>query len=172
MTIKDIMTERPVRIGSDDTILDAIKTMKNNEGIRHLPVLQGKQLVGIVSASDIRDILGLGSGEPVDRLQLQRKIGSVMTKKVITVAPEDPIIKAAHLFAEGKFGSLPVIEKGELVGILTTGDLFNRLLIPLLEEATQQAEANEMLPPEPVKGAIPTDEGLKTLKKKKKKKKT
>ncbi len=168
MTIKDIMTERPVRIGSDDTILDAIKTMKNNEGVRHLPVLQGKQLVGIVSASDIREILGLGSGVPVDRLQLQRKIGSVMTKKVITVAPEDPIIKAAHLFAEGKFGSLPVIEKGEIVGILTTGDLFNRLLIPLLEEATQQAEANEILPPEPEKGVTPTDEGLKTLKKKKK----
>ncbi len=143
MTIKEIMTERPVRIGSDDTILDAIKTMKNNEGIRHLPVLRGKRLVGIVSASDIRDILSLGSGEPVDRVLLQRKIGSVMTKKVITVAPDHPIIKAVRLFAEGKFGSLPVIEKGELVGILTTGDLFNRYLIPLLGEATQQAEQGE-----------------------------
>ncbi len=111
MTIKEIMTERPVRIGIDDTILDAIKTMKNNEGIRHLPVLQGKQLVGIVSASDIRDILGLGSGEPVDRLQLQRKIGSVMTKKVITVAPEDPIIKAIHFLPKGNLGRCRLLKK-------------------------------------------------------------
>ncbi len=168
MTIKEIMTKRPVRIGSDDTILDAIKTMKNNEGIRHLPVLRENRLVGIVSASDIRGILGLGSGGPVDQLQLQRKISSVMTKKVITVAPEDPIIKATRLFAEGKFGALPVIEKDELVGILTTGDLFNRHIIPLLEEATQQAKANEIIPPEAEKGATPTDEGLKAVKKKKK----
>jgi len=168
MTIKEIMTERPVRIGIDDTILDAIKVMKDNEGIQHLPVLQGKQLVGIVSASDIRDTLGLGSGEPIDRTKFQQKIYSVMTKKVITVAPEDPIIKAARHFAEGKFGSLPVIEKGEIVGIITIVDLLNRHLIPLLEEATQQAEANEILPAEPEKGVTPTDEGLKSLNKKKK----
>jgi len=137
MTIKEIMTERPVRIGIDDTILDAIKTMKNNEGIRHLPVLRDNRLVGILSASDIRGILRLGSGEPVGQLQLQRKISSVMTRKVMTVAPDDPIVKATHLFADGKIGALPVIDKGELVGILTTGDLFNRYLTPLLEEATK-----------------------------------
>jgi len=168
MTVKEIMTENPVIIGSDKTILDAIKVMKAHEGIQHLPVLQGKQLVGIVSASDIRDTLGLGSGEPIDRAKFQKKIYSVMTKKVITVAPEDPIIKAARHFAKGKFGSMPVVEKGEIVGIITIVDLLNRYLIPLLEEIPQQAEANEILPPEPEKGVTPTDEGLKTLKKKKK----
>ncbi len=168
MTIKEIMTERPVRIGIDDTILDAIKVMRNNEGIRHLPVLHRDQLVGIVSASDSRNVLGLGSGESVDPAKLQRKISSVMTKKVITVSPGDPIIKAAHLFAEGDIGCLPVVTKQELVGILTTVDLFNRHLIPMLEEATQQPEANEILPPEPEKEVTPTDEGSKTPEKKKK----
>ena len=168
MKIRQIMTERPIIIGSTDTVLDAIEIMKNNEGIRHLPVLRGRQLVGMLSASDIREILGLGSGKPIDRLQLQRKISSVMTKKVITVAPQDDVINAARHFAKGKFGALPVIEKGDLVGILSTGDLFNRHIIPLLEELTQQAEAKETLPLEAEKRAIPTDEGLKTLKKKKK----
>lgn len=168
MKIREIMTERPIIIGGTDTVLDAIEIMKNNEGIRHLPVLRGKQLVGMLSASDIREILGLGSGKPFDRLQLQRKISSVMTKKVITVAPQDDIINAARHFAERKFGALPVIENGDLVGILSTGDLFNRHIIPLLEELTKRAEANETLPLEAEKGAIPTDEGLETLKKKKK----
>ncbi len=168
MTIKEIMTERPVRIGVDDTVLDAIKVMRNHEGIRHLPVLHRNQLVGIVSASDIRDVLSLGSGQSVDPAKLQFKISSMMTKKVITVAPGDPIIKAARLFAEGSFGALPVVEKDQLVGILTTVDLFNRHLIPMLEEATQQPEANEILPPEPEKEVAPTDEGLKTSEKKKK----
>ncbi len=159
------MTERPVRIGADDTLLDAIKAMKNHEGIRHLPVLQGQQLVGILSASDIRNVLGLGSGEPVDPRLLQRKIVSVMTKKVVTVTPEDSLVRAARLFTDGKFGSLPVIEKGELVGIITTGDLFNRHLIPLMEETTQQAEADELIMPQPT-----PDQAVQGSKKTKKKK--
>jgi len=165
MIIRDIMTERPVRIGVEDTLLDAIKAMKNHEGILHLPVLQGRQLVGILSASDIRNVLGIGSGEPVDPRLLQRKITSVMTKKVTTVTPEDSLVRAARLFTDGKFGSLPVVDKGELVGIITTGDLFNRHLIPLMEETTQQAEAEEMIMPKPP--LVQADESSKKTKKKK-----
>ena len=129
LKIKEIMTEEPVRISIHDTGMDAIKVMSdknsNPEGIRHLPVIEEKQLVGIVSERDIRSL----AGRP--RELLHSEISCVMTKDVITVSPEDPVIKAVKLFVNDKrkIGALPVVSEGrKLVGIVSYIDVLNHCL--------------------------------------------
>ena len=95
--------------------------------IRHLPVLDERRVVGVVSQRDLfRSALAvaLGYGERAQATLLKTlRVKEVMSEPAITISSEAPIKDAARLMIEKKIGCLPVIEAGRLVGIVTETDI-------------------------------------------------
>ncbi|MGE5851250.1 MAG: CBS domain-containing protein, partial [Candidatus Methylomirabilota bacterium] len=126
MLVKNYMKRDPVTVKKDDSFRYALKLIRK-EGIRHLPVLDGKKLVGIVTDRDLRQ----AAPSPATTLEVHElnyllerlKIEAIMTKKVITVTPMTNLRDAAKLLFAHKIGGLPVVEQEELVGIITEGDI-------------------------------------------------
>ena len=126
MLVKDHMKRNPITVKKDDSFRYALKLIRK-EGIRHLPVLEGTKVVGIVIDSDLRQ----AAPSPATTLEVHElhyllerlKIEAIMTKKVITVAPESSPRDAVKILFAHKIGCLPVVEKEELVGIITEGDI-------------------------------------------------
>jgi CBS domain-containing protein len=87
-------------------------------GVRHLPVLRGARLVGVVSERDV--LAHLAEGGPSAR---RERIASVMTAPVLTVGPATDVAAAAQRMAAATVGCLPVVDRGRLVGMLTRSDI-------------------------------------------------
>ncbi len=96
------------------------------KGIRHLPVVEEGRLVGIITDRDIR--LATSRLNPKGACPECAPVAEVMTKEVVTAHPLDPVEEAARVMRERKIGSLPVLEDGALVGIVTGIDLLDALL--------------------------------------------
>lgn len=128
MRIEDIMRRNLVTASPATTIGEALLLLRLNR-IRHLPVLEGEQLVGIVSDRDLRDALPsrLITRDDDDTI-LHKPISEIMQTQVITVHPLEFIEDAAVQIYENKIGSLPVVEGTKLVGMITESDLFNSLI--------------------------------------------
>jgi acetoin utilization protein AcuB len=125
------MTRNVVTVTRDMSIL-AVKNILHEHQFNQVPVVDGKKVVGIITDGDIRE----NSASPASTLSVhelnyllsEMKAGDIMTKDPITVTPETPIEAATEIINRHNIGSLPVVSKGELVGIITTSDLLNVLL--------------------------------------------
>ena len=131
MAVKRYMTANPITVHSDESILHARALLRSHQ-IRHLPVVERKRLIGMLSDRDIRLLLpsSLATPEEQQRFQswgTQVTVGDVMTRKVVTVAPETETEKAARLMVERRIGCLPVLRGSALVGIVTTIDLLRAM---------------------------------------------
>jgi acetoin utilization protein AcuB len=131
MLVKEVMTPNPVVIEPNMPVTRAQRIMKEDQ-VRHLPVLQkGKELVGLIT----RDALNRALPSELSSLtiweinhQLNKiKVRDVMVKKVMTVTEDITVEEAARIMIENKIGSLPVMRKGQLVGIVTDVDLMGAL---------------------------------------------
>ena len=122
LLVRDSMTREVVTVGPETTAAEALALCRE-KGIRHLPVLEGGWLVGMISDRDLRSATP-ALGDP-DRAQaLERiRVADEMAKEVATVRPEDPIEEAAIEMYERKIGCLPVVDDGDLVGIVTSSDV-------------------------------------------------
>jgi acetoin utilization protein AcuB len=119
MNVRDAMVKQPMTVGPETTIEDAEATMRKGK-FRHLPVARDGLLVGIVTE---RDLHGAEFGRD-EWERGRRPVKSVMTTRVITISPGDPLESAAQLMLENKIGGLPVVEGERLVGIITQSDIF------------------------------------------------
>jgi len=137
MRIRDLMTRSLITVVPDETVTAAHQLMQKHR-IRHLLVVDGEQLVGIVTDRDIR--LNLPSQATslsvweVNHLLTRLAVGKVMTQSVITVGPDREARDAAQLMLEHKIGALAVVDGGELVGIITETDLL-RAFVKSADEA-------------------------------------
>jgi acetoin utilization protein AcuB len=126
MKVRDLMTARPITADPQTPVLEARQVMLGKR-IRHLLVTDGPQLVGIVTDRDIR--LNLPSPATslsvweINYLLARLTVASVMTKKVVTVSPGQDPRDAAALMLDHRIGALPVVDGGQLVGIITETDL-------------------------------------------------
>ena len=136
MKVVDVMTKDPLTATPNETIGQADELMNANK-IRQLPVVQARELVGIVTDRDIRSFLSgslLESPEAREKA-LNTKIGELMTTDPVTVSPEDDLQEAVELLIEEKFGGIPVVEQSEgLVGIVTYVDVLRCFLTRLQED--------------------------------------
>jgi len=136
MKVVDVMTKDPLTATPNETIGQADELMNANK-IRQLPVVQARELVGIVTDRDIRSFLSgslLESPEAREKA-LNTKIGEIMTTDPVTVSPEDDLQEAVELLIEEKFGGIPVVEQSEgLVGIVTYVDVLRCFLTRLQED--------------------------------------
>ena len=120
-----------VTVTMDHTIGRARDIMKLKK-IRHLLVMDGSELVGVITDRDVRSHLSPRIGTPIESAEdaktLETKIHQVMTRDLITVSPDTPIAEAAALLLKHKVGCLPVIdEEGSAVGIVTDTDFLRYL---------------------------------------------
>jgi acetoin utilization protein AcuB len=120
------MTVCPVTIGTDQTLAVAHRKMRDN-GIRHLPVLDGGELVGVVSIRDLHFLETLASVDPE-----QVFVEEAMTPDPYTVSPEAPLGDVAREMADHKYGCAIVVREGKVMGVFTTVDAL-RVLSRMLE---------------------------------------
>jgi CBS domain-containing protein len=126
MAVKAIMMKAPVTLSPDDT-LDLANDIIYLGRVRHLPIVEDGRLVGVLSQRDLFGaaatvLLGL-KGKTKKALLKSARIREVMTKPVVTIAPDTTIKEAAQKMAAKKIGCLPVLEAGSLVGLLTQTDI-------------------------------------------------
>jgi CBS domain-containing protein len=130
------MTKEPLTIAPGETIGQADELMSENN-IRQIPVVNGRDLVGIVTDRDIRSFLSsslLGDPEARERV-LRATVRDVMTTAPIFVSPNDDLEEAVELLIEEKIGGIPVVDESEgLVGIVTYIDLLRCFLNRIQED--------------------------------------
>jgi CBS domain-containing membrane protein len=143
LTVEDLMTRAVVTLNADDALLEVDDLLKRNH-IRHLPVLQGRRLVGLVSH---RDLIRALARQPLGKAVQPLTVKDVMTPEVESVAPQTSLLEALERLLDHRFGCLPVVDaQGALVGIVTESD-FLRLAHLLLKRYEQRStEAEPALP--------------------------
>lgn len=126
------MTKKVVTATPDLSLLNAMKRMIS-EGFRRLPVVEGEELIGIITSVDILEYFGtsemfnhMSSGGAVDAMSIE--IGEIMTEDPITTTPRADLGKAARKMEKHGYGGLPVLEDGTLVGLITERDMLEILL--------------------------------------------
>jgi acetoin utilization protein AcuB len=142
--VRDVMTAPATSIEKSARLLDAALTMRRS-GFRHLPIVEGDRLVGIITERDVHrcapSLLSNISQEEYNAIFEETPLERVMTRSPICVAPETPAREAVALLHNRKLGCLPVVEGERLVGIVTVTDmlkLLHRMLpgtAPLTPEA-------------------------------------
>ena len=129
MLVKERMSPRFITIGQDASLAEA-RSLLDHHRIRHLPVVEDGNPVGIITDRDIR------SAAPASSLG-QVKVGEIMTRNLITVTPGTQVQEAAKLMVTHRIGGLPVQKEGKLVGIITETDLLNAL-VEIMDRATME----------------------------------
>ena len=126
ITMKEAMTATPHTIGRTQPLSVAKEAMRKYN-IRHLPVLDGGQLVGLVSARDVEVLDGV---QGVDAARLT--VEEAMAQDVYLASPDAPLANSLEVMANHKYGCIVVADQGKVVGIFSTVDAV-RLLAEALE---------------------------------------
>ena len=125
MQAKDMMTENPYTAGPGNTIYEVLWTM-TDRGIRHVPVLQENELIGILSERDMRQfsLSMLDAPESIAE-KLKQSVVDFMSSDVVTVSLDTPISELIDLLIENRVGALPVLDavSGELAGTISYVDV-------------------------------------------------
>lgn len=130
--VSGIMTKNVVKLNITDDLTKAEQLFKKHK-IRHMPVVSGNKILGMLSYTDLLRISFVDAvdddAEVVDvTVYNMFTVEQVMTKKLVTVSPETNIKDVAQILAEKEFHALPVVEGDLLVGIVTTTDLIKYLI--------------------------------------------
>lgn len=129
-TVRDLMTADPATIDVEATLLDAWALMDRGR-FRHLPVVDGDELVGVISERDVLRTGGFahpdGPEDVLARLGTQG-VREVMAAYPETVEADTPIAGAATTMLDNQFGCLPVVEGSRVVGILTSSDFLRAVV--------------------------------------------
>ncbi len=121
--VEEFTTPDPVTAGEDMTI-DELRQLMEIHGIRHLPVIRGNTVVGVVSDRDVRLVAGLTVAE-----KLQVRAADIMAADPLTVKSTAPLDEVAYAMSEKKVGSAIVNdEQGRFLGIFTSIDALNALI--------------------------------------------
>lgn len=130
MKVSRYMTQKLITATPDMSVEQAFLLMRTHR-VRHIPVVEGDSLVGIISDRDLRRPRW---AEQVDdwtayyQINDSHAVTDVMTRNPETVRASDPVLKAVNLFRDHRYGALPVLNKdGDLVGILSAQDLLGAL---------------------------------------------
>jgi len=115
--LSSIMTRNVITAGPNDTLSVANEIFMNNR-VHHLPIVDGRKLVGILTTYDMFKFQAKNGKHGPDVL-----LGDVMTKHVATLEPEDKVGSAAELFLENLFHAVPIVKEGNLQGIVTSFDV-------------------------------------------------
>lgn len=130
--ISKIMTTNVIALTLTNSLLDAEQLFKSYK-IRHIPVVRNKDIIGILSLTDLQrisfvDINQEHSPEIVDSYFEGLSVEQVMVKDPIQVNSSKTIKEVAEILSKNEFHALPIVEDHELIGIVTTTDLLNYMI--------------------------------------------
>ena len=121
--VDEFTTPDPITATEDMTV-DALRGLMDGHGIRHLPVLRGDAVVGLVSDRDVRLAAGLGDAE-----KRQLRAADIMAPDPLAVNADAPLEEVAYTMSERKVGSVIVNDgDGKFLGIFTATDALNALI--------------------------------------------
>ena len=151
--ISMVMTRTPATVSPDSSAAEAHRRMQEND-CHHLPVVDDGVLVGMLSASDIVKALVPAVGSPQSRggsaLLQERRVSSIMSRRVTSLPPDATLEDAARTLATGAFHALPVVAAGGApIGIITATDLASLLVDSLagpdpIPDAPSSARAKDV----------------------------
>lgn len=126
LTVRDLMTQKPDTVAPDNSLRVALAKM-NNDGCRQLPVVENGILVGILTDRDVRlalDAPVVRGEHEMARAELldQLTVAGSMTPDPLSASAAASAREVADKMRLHKFGALPVVDDGALVGIITTSD--------------------------------------------------
>jgi acetoin utilization protein AcuB len=131
MLVQKWMSQEVISVDTDDPMQQAVNLMKEH-GIRLLPVMKGKKLVGVLSDGDLKKASAPGVTLDVQDLlysTYKTKIKDIMTKDPITIPSDQTIDEAADVLLKNKISGAPVVgHKGTMVGVITRDDIFRALI--------------------------------------------
>ena len=141
LTVNDLMTVIPNTVMPQTSLRQVIELMKT-QYCRQLPVLDSGRLIGIITDRDVRLVMnsplilhGRWQDEEIlDNITAE----NCMTPDPMTIAPDTPAYQAANMLSIYKFGALPVVDNGVLVGIITVTDFLNYFAAQHPETIEQQ----------------------------------
>ncbi|WP_396169667.1 CBS domain-containing protein [Flavobacterium sp.] len=130
--VSTIMTKNVVKLHLSDDLTKAESLFKKHH-IRHIPVVNGNLIVGMLSYTDL---LRISFADAIDEEEQEIdvtvynmfSVEQVMAKNIVKVAPETSIKEVAQILSKSEFHALPIVEGDLLVGIVTTTDLIKYLL--------------------------------------------
>jgi CBS domain-containing protein len=141
--VRDIMQRKIVTISAGDT-LSTVEDIMTLGRVRHMPVVRGGLLVGVVSERDLlraslSTLTEFGLEERRAFLQVV-EITRVMSAPPIVISPDATVEEAARVLAEKKIGCLPVLDEGKLVGMVTETDVLRYFAGPLRRQSADAPE--------------------------------
>lgn len=147
ITLSEIMTENPFTLGPENSLKQAVELM-SQEKIRHIPIVNHEhQLLGLVTLSDVlasrESKLFVITQEREAEFTDSVRLDEIMTRNVAWVDPHAGIKEAALYLQRHKYGCLPVVERGKLVGIVTDSDFIGVAinLLEVMEEREPDSDA-------------------------------
>jgi len=131
MKVRDVMVRDVATLNIEDELSLANDIIQLGR-IRHLPVVEGKKLVGIISERDLfrsslAQALGYGTRATRDLMKTIR-IKDIMVTDLVTISPDEELTTAVRKMLEKKIGCLPVVQEGELIGLITETDVLSQYL--------------------------------------------
>ncbi|WP_367346739.1 CBS domain-containing protein [Stenotrophomonas bentonitica] len=109
-------------VGPESAVIDAIRLMAE-KGIGAVVVMDGRQLVGILSERDYARKIVLH-----DRSSKSTKVSEIMTAKVVTVAPSEQVEHCLQLVTDYRIRHLPVVDNNGVIGVISIGDLVKSVI--------------------------------------------
>ncbi len=123
LPVEEYTTPNPVT-ASEDMLIDDLRRLMEEHGIRHLPIVRGGTVVGVISDRDARLVAGLDFEQ-----KLQVRAADIMAPDPLTVSAATPLDEVAYAMSEQKIGSVIVNdENGRFLGIFTVTDALNALI--------------------------------------------
>ncbi|HKK89748.1 MAG TPA: CBS domain-containing protein [Saprospiraceae bacterium] len=126
------MTNNVITLRPNDSIAEAAKIF-DAQGIHHIPVVEEGNLVGMVSKTDYlffkRGFLDDKTDQRIEEIRMNNyELSDIMTRDLQYIRANSPIQKALELFQKNEFHALPVLDEGQLVGLVTTFDIIDNIL--------------------------------------------
>jgi acetoin utilization protein AcuB len=129
--VKERMNPSPITVTSDDSLHDALE-MLHRYNIRELPVVEHGNLIGIVTDRDLRQVAPsyplFRDQEEIKYFSRNLKVATAMTPDPMVVAPDSSLVEAATKLDTYRIGSLPVVDKEKLVGIISVSDILKAFI--------------------------------------------
>jgi len=130
--VSKIMSTNLITVNLTNNLVDAEKLFSENN-IRHIPVVNGDDIIGILSLTDLLrvsfvDTYGSDESDVDTAVYNMLSIEQVMVKNLVSVSSSQTIKEVAGVLAKNEFHALPIVDSNKLVGIVTTTDLLNYLL--------------------------------------------
>lgn len=141
MKVRELMQTSVATVRASET-LTAVDDLMKTGWVRHLPVVDAvDRVVGIITQRDVlkASLSSMADAAPIEQQRWleQMRVREVMTKKPVSIGVEADLVEAVDKLLVGKFGCLPVVEEGKLVGLLTETDLL-RYLQTLLKQPSRR----------------------------------